>query len=66
VIRPLPRRWLFDRRARASADAVGFPGWAHASAGTAGLGLEQRVAFHVGQPLALRGFLFAHHFIDGP
>ena len=57
---------LLDRRARAAPDAVGLPGCARASAGTAGLGFEQRVAFHVGQPLALRGFLFAHHFIDGP
>ena len=61
------RRWLLlDRRARAAADAVTVPGGAHGPGGTAGFGLEQRVTFRMGQPLALRGFLFAHHFIDGP
>src|SRR5882724_11577786 len=57
---------LLDGRARAAPDPIIVPERTRGPGGPAGLRLEQRMAFHMRQPLTLRVFFLARHFIDSP
>jgi len=60
------RSVLLDGSAGSAPDPVNVPGSARRLGGSARLRLEQRMAFGMRQPPALRILFLAHHFVDRP